>query len=122
MDSSKSLQKAEVSWSEAVIMICTKCAKKIAVHESDVDLSDTLKHALKTQLKTHLKSDGLQPKIRTLTTSCLDICPDDRVAIAFAIGAQKGAQKNAFEAVTMHKNADVNRTAAEIIEKIKSRL
>jgi hypothetical protein len=115
---SKALQEAEVPWSDAVIMICTKCAKKISLRDSDVDLSDGLKHAFKAQIK----GAGLQPKIRTVTTSCLDICPDDRIAIAFALGAPQHAVEGAFEAVTMHKNADLNQTAAEVIEKIKSRL
>lgn len=69
------VETAEVPWSEAVVMVCTKCSRKIVGNE---DLADRFKKVLKGSFK----DAGLNKNIRTVTSSCLDICPKDRVAIA----------------------------------------
>ena len=71
------VESAEVPWSEAVVMVCTKCSRKIVGDEA---LADTMKKALKLSFK----EAGLGKSVRSVTSSCLDICPKDRVAIAVA--------------------------------------
>ncbi len=58
-------------------MVCTKCSRKIVGDEA---LADSIKKVLKTSFK----DAGMGKNVRTVTSSCLDICPKDRVAIAVA--------------------------------------
>ena len=69
------VESAEIPWSEAVVMVCTKCSRKIVGDEA---LADSMKKTLKHMFK----ENGFGKNIRTVTSSCLDICPKDRVAIA----------------------------------------
>ncbi len=56
-------------------MVCTKCSRKIIGDESLAD-------HFKKSLKHSFKEAGFGKTVRTVTSSCLDICPKDRVAIA----------------------------------------
>jgi predicted metal-binding protein len=69
------VEPAEIPWSEAVVMVCTKCSRKIVGDESLAD-------SFKKTLKSSFKENGFGKSVRTVTSSCLDICPKERVAIA----------------------------------------
>lgn len=69
------VESADVPWSDAVVMICSKCSRKLVGDEALAD-------QFKKSLKTSFKESGLGKSVRTVTSSCLDICPKDRVAIA----------------------------------------
>ena len=69
------IENADIPWSDAVVMVCTKCSRKIVGNE---DLADQMKKTLKSAFK----ENGLGKRVRSVTSSCLDICPKDRVAIA----------------------------------------
>ena len=71
------IESSDVPWTEAVVLVCTKCSRKIAGDESLAD-------ALKKTLKLAFKDAGFGKNVRSVTSSCLDICPKDRVAIAVA--------------------------------------
>lgn len=69
------IENADVPWSDAVVMVCTKCSRKLVGDESLAD-------QMKKTLKSAFKEGGLGKHVRTVTSSCLDICPKERVAIA----------------------------------------
>ncbi len=69
------VENAEIPWSEAVVMVCTKCSRKIVGDESLAD-------SMKKTLKSSFKENGYGKSVRSVTSSCLDICPKDRMAIA----------------------------------------
>ncbi len=66
-------------WSENLVLICEKCGKKLqtspAIPNPAADLKDWLKKEL-------IKRSLWGPN-RTVITSCLDICPDGKIAVAF---------------------------------------
>ncbi len=73
--SENTIEKADVPWSDAVVMVCTKCSRKIV---GDERLADEFKKTLKSAFK----EAGLGKRVRSVTSSCLDVCPKNRVAIA----------------------------------------
>jgi predicted metal-binding protein len=73
------IQNIEVGWSESVIMICTKCAKQFDSIESQ-DSVERIKGELKNITKRELDNGT----VRVITTSCLNICPVNKIAIATA--------------------------------------
>lgn len=76
-------------WHESLVLICEKCGKKL---NSKVNPSIELKDWVKKQLV----NSGNWGEIRVSTSSCLDICPEKMVAVAFT-GDREGAKSIAFE-------------------------
>lgn len=72
------VENAEIPWSDAVVMVCTKCSKKIV---GDERLADDFKKSLKGSFK----DAGIGKRVRTVTSSCLDVCPKGRMAVAVAM-------------------------------------
>lgn len=70
------IQQEQVPWSQAVVMVCTKCSKKIV---GDERLAEELKKELKGDFK-----DLRGKAIRVVTASCLDVCPKNRLTVAIA--------------------------------------
>lgn len=60
---------AILGWDETVIMICSKCGEQ----------SERMKSDLKTKCKA-----AFDKKVRVLSTSCLNICPENKIAIVVA--------------------------------------
>jgi predicted metal-binding protein len=73
---SEKIEKVIPPWLDGIIMVCTKCGRKMGSEE----ISDKLKH----DLKSLVKHGDFDKNIRVVTTSCLDICPDDRIAVAYS--------------------------------------
>jgi predicted metal-binding protein len=59
----------ETGWNEAVVMICSKCAREA--------------EGLKSELKTICK-DRLGKDVRVINTGCLNICPENKIAVTVA--------------------------------------
>ncbi len=76
------MKKEENPWSKAIVMICTKCGKSIDAKslEDPVNVADNLK----MYLKKSFKESGELDKIRIVTSSCLNVCIDERQAISIA--------------------------------------
>ncbi|WP_413576928.1 (2Fe-2S) ferredoxin domain-containing protein [Bdellovibrio sp. HCB290] len=73
------IRKEDNPWSDAIVMICTKCGKSISgMKEANVAEN------LKMFYKKSLKESGDGKKIRVVTSSCLDICEDEFQAITVA--------------------------------------
>lgn len=66
-------------WSGNLVLVCDKCGKKLADAAGGTNPAATLKDWLKKELV----SRSLWGSSRVVVTSCLDICPEERIAIAF---------------------------------------
>lgn len=76
------IKKEESPWSEAVVMVCTKCHK--AISPQLLTEEGNAGEGLKNFLKRSLRESGHGPKVRVVTSSCLDVCIDDLQAISIA--------------------------------------
>lgn len=65
------------NWHGNLVLICEKCGSKLKQGEENPSL------VLKNQLKKRLLEKSLWGPNRVVTTSCLDICPEGKVAVAF---------------------------------------
>lgn len=98
-----SIEKADVPWSDAVVMVCTKCSRKIV---GDEQLADDIKKSL----KSCFKEAGLGKRVRSVTSSCLDVCPKNRVAIAIV------RRNNGTEIVSVEPDIK----ATELFERVRA--
>ncbi len=97
------IKKADVPWSDAVVMVCTKCSRKIV---GDEKLADDFKKSLKSAFK----DAGLGKRVRSVTSSCLDVCPKNRMAIAIV------RRNNGTEVVTVEPNI----LETELFERVRA--
>jgi predicted metal-binding protein len=74
------IKKEENPWSEAIVMVCTKCGKSISGLKEDGNAGENLK----TYLKRSFKESGDLSKIRIVTSSCLDVCIDETQAVTIS--------------------------------------
>ena len=65
-------------WSESIVMVCSKCGKQFE-NPKEIDSPERIK----TELKAIAK-ERLGHKVRVITTSCLAICPQRKIAIVKA--------------------------------------
>ncbi len=65
-------------WHENLILICEKCGKKL-----EGKSTPNPSYELKDWLKKELKARDLWGTTRVVTSTCLDICPEDKIAVAF---------------------------------------
>ena len=68
--------KEEAAWKDNLILICEKCGHKIDPKENP---TADLTHWLKKKIV----SSGHWGPTRVVTTSCMDICPEKEIAIAW---------------------------------------
>lgn len=95
------VESADIPWSEAVVMVCTKCSRKIVGDER-------LAEEMKKTLKSSFKENGYGKSVRSVTSSCLDICPKDRVAIAVI------RRHGDARAITVHPKIDDKTLFSEV--------
>lgn len=79
MSQNKKIENSEVGWDETVVMICTKCGIQFQATK-DQEAPERIKSDLKAIAKAKLGKGA----VRVITTSCLNICPVDKIAIAVA--------------------------------------
>lgn len=70
--------------SEALILICEKCGKKLS-KDSDENPSRVLQGALKERIR----EEGLKGHVRAVVTTCMDVCPDGEIAIGITRPEEK---------------------------------
>ena len=78
---------ADAPVSQALIMICEKCGKKLASREDD-----NPSRALQSALKEEIKSIGAKGQLRAVVTSCMDICPDREIAVGISWSKEAGGE------------------------------
>ena len=104
------LKKEETPWSEAVVLVCTKCSKSILA--SSLQEEGNAGENLKTFLKKSFKESGDLSKIRIVTSSCLDVCIDETQAVTFA------SVEGDTETFTVHPEKD----REELLKLLKSKI
>ncbi|HEX7675764.1 MAG TPA: (2Fe-2S) ferredoxin domain-containing protein [Bdellovibrio sp.] len=104
------LKKEETPWSEAVVLVCTKCSKSISA--SSLQEEGNAGENLKTFLKKSFKESGDLSKIRIVTSSCLDVCIDETQAVTFA------SVEGDTETFTVHPEKD----REELLKLLKSKI
>lgn len=67
--SDKEITKEETGWNESVVLICSKCGQE----------AERIKGELKSLCKERMGSD-----VRVINTGCLDICPENKIAVTLA--------------------------------------
>jgi predicted metal-binding protein len=94
-------------FSTGLILICDKCGKRMKA-----DCNENPSRELVARLKKESKQALGKDRVRVALTSCLDICPDDRISVAIVptAGHSDGAHY-----LTV-KTADLKATAAAIVE------
>jgi predicted metal-binding protein len=70
--------------SEALILICEKCGKKLAP-----DSEPNPARELQLLLKEKIKNQGKKGQLRAVITSCMDLCPKGEIAIGISVTAGK---------------------------------
>lgn len=95
-------QEENVPWSQAVVMVCTKCSKKIM---GDERLAEDLKKDLKGEFK-EIRGKA----VRVVTASCLDVCPKNRLTVAVA---PRSGQTRTF---TFEEGVKTSAVLAEVLK------
>jgi predicted metal-binding protein len=91
----------------AMVFVCEKCGNRIS--GSDKNPSHRLASKIKKAAKRRYEKGG----IRAVVTSCMNVCPDDRIAICIAPCNRD--EKVAFYTVSA---ADLGQTADAIINAV----
>jgi predicted metal-binding protein len=109
---SAAIEHANVPWSDALILVCTKCSKKIRDQRGPE--SPDLTESLKNSIKAHLRSANLAKQIRIVTSSCLDVCPENRLTVAVATEKSKPT----FKTFTIDPDLSPTEVLKEVMSKI----
>ncbi|YAF98429.1 MAG: hypothetical protein AB3A66_12585 [Nodularia sp. CChRGM 3473] len=64
-------------WESGLVFVCSQCATELP------NRGATAAEELQNWLKTRLKFEGLWGEFRVVSTSCLGVCPNGRVAVIF---------------------------------------
>jgi hypothetical protein len=98
--------------SEALILICEKCGKKLAR-----DSEENPSRALQSELKGKIKALDGKGKLRAVVTSCMDICPEGEIAIGISPSESRGGKDRFFTV----KEGDPEKMANTILEQATRR-
>lgn len=95
------VEKQKNAWSEAVVMVCEKCGKSLdgLKLKEEGNAAENLKKYLKSQLKER----GYGKEIRVVTSSCLDICIKNEVAVSYC---PVDTNKHPQQTFTVHPEQD----------------
>lgn len=94
--------------SEALILVCEKCGKKL-VGEGEDNPSKTLQLALKDRIK----EQGKKGVLRAVVTSCMDVCPKGEIAVGI-LRMEDGAKAREFYTV----RGKVEKAADDVLERV----
>jgi predicted metal-binding protein len=96
--------------STGLILVCDKCGKRMKA-----DFDDNPSRELVSRLKKASRNIFDKGEIRAAVTSCLDICPEDRISVAIVpTGAASGATR--FFTV---KASDLDDTSEQIMKEAR---
>ena len=104
------MQPTEPPVSNALILVCEKCGKKL---DSDSDKNPSRR--LVSRLKKMAKKTLGRGEVRALATSCMDVCPDGAISIA-VVSLRREGNHTRFYTVTPD---DIEETAAHILGAVK---
>jgi predicted metal-binding protein len=95
------IEKQPTPWTEAIITICEKCGKSL----DDLKLIEEGNAAenLKRYLKGRFRTTENPKKVRVVTSSCLDVCIKNKVALSYNPVA---GSKQTQQVFTVHPEED----------------
>jgi predicted metal-binding protein len=85
--SSTSIPTVSPHLKSCLILVCSQCAYEQPANSYRIDRGSTASEELQNWLKSRLKSEGLWSKFRVVSTSCLGVCPKERIAVIVASNA-----------------------------------
>ena len=85
------MQKVSPKWARGgLVLVCERCFKE-RIPEEDPGVAERIgDFHLRNWLKERLKQDGYWGAIRTISTSCMDVCARQRVTVCIALPAGEG--------------------------------
>lgn len=95
----KCVRQEQLGWSKSVVMICSKCGQE----------AEAMKADLKSYCKERLGSD-----VRVINSGCLNICPEERIAIVVASSQDPAV----FQAYSVAKDAQAEDIFNDIFKEI----
>jgi predicted metal-binding protein len=95
--------------STALILVCDRCGKRMKA-----DLDKNPSRQLVSRLKHRSRDEFEKGEIRAALTSCLDICPRDRLTVA-VVATHGSASQPLFFTV---KADDIDDTSRQILKEV----
>lgn len=95
------IEKQKIPWSEAVVTICEKCGKSL--QGLKLEEEGNAGENLKKYLKSRFKELENPKRVRVVTSSCLDVCMKDKVAVSY--NPVSGSQRTQ-QVYTVHPEED----------------
>lgn len=95
--------------SQALILVCEKCGKKIAPSPDQNPAKD-----LQALLKQTIRDTDGKGKLRALITSCMDVCPDGEITVGISWADEAGGKDRFFTV----KGTDIASDSVNILEKV----
>lgn len=110
--SDRSITTAETPDRRATVFICEKCGKRVggSGHKNP-------SHRLASQFKRQSKHQFEKGDVRIVLTSCMDICPDDRIAITL-LPCASGSAPSYLQA----KIDDIEASSEELVKVVRRTL
>jgi predicted metal-binding protein len=99
--------------STGLILICDKCGKRMKA-----DFDENPSRELVARLKKESKEVFAKGQVRAALTSCLDICPDNRISVAII---PTGGQSEPARYFTV-KASDIKDTSEKIVKEARKTL
>lgn len=106
MNANLVVEESELGWTDTLIVVCTKCGKQFA-NSSEQESPERIKQELKI-----LTKEKFAKGVRVVTSSCLNICPKNKIAIARA----SSSSSNVFKAYAVDANASGTEIFNELIK------
>ena len=103
------MQSIDPPVSRALVLVCEKCGKRLDSDDKNPS------RQLVSRLKKLAKKQFGKGEVRALTTSCMDICPDDAVSVA--VTTLRGPQSGTRFYVASPE--DIDGTSERILKEIR---
>lgn len=83
--------RATANWTDGLVMLCSKCSGQQHGQPPPEDMPSWDTWQLRCWLKDRLTAEGLWPRVRVVTTSCLGICAAGKITVALGADGAGGS-------------------------------
>ena len=81
------LEQEEAAWTDGLVLLCSKCSGQQHGSGPPATMPSWDTWTLRCWLKERMTAEGLWPRVRVLTSSCMGICRDGFVTCALGADA-----------------------------------